>query len=64
MSQKTTQKILNLLKENPKFSRKELSEIIGDITEDGIKYNLDKLKEQRKIKRIGSDKGGHWEVLI
>jgi len=62
-TQKTTRKILELLKQNPKYSRKELSELIEGITEDGIKYNLDKLKKEGKIKRIGPDKGGHWEVL-
>jgi ATP-dependent DNA helicase RecG len=60
---KTTQKILELLKQNPKYSRKALSELIEGITEDGIKYHLDKLKKEGKIKRIGPDKGGHWEVL-
>jgi len=52
-----------LLKQNPKYSRKALSELIEGITEDGIKYNLDKLKKEGKIKRIGPDKGGHWVVL-
>ncbi|QJR21279.1 hypothetical protein BREVNS_0529 [Brevinematales bacterium NS] len=32
------------------------------ISEDGVKYHLKILKEKNKIKRIGPDKGGHWEV--
>ncbi|HIG94175.1 MAG TPA: winged helix-turn-helix transcriptional regulator [Nanoarchaeota archaeon] len=60
-TQKTTQKILELIKENPKISRRELAKKIG-ITEDGIKFNLNQLKSQKKIKRIGPDKGGHWEI--
>jgi hypothetical protein len=24
---------------------------------------LNRMKEQNKIKRIGPDKGGHWEVV-
>ncbi|GCC10022.1 divergent AAA domain protein [archaeon] len=59
---KTTQKILELIKENPEITRKELAELIN-ITEDGVKYHLTKLKKQKKIKRIGPDKGGHWEVV-
>ena len=58
----TSQKILEILKEKPNVTRKELSEMIG-ITADGIKWNLDKLKKEGKIKRIGADKGGHWEVI-
>ncbi len=42
--------------------RKALAQIVG-ITPDGIKWNLDKLKASNKIRRIGADHGGHWEVL-
>ena len=61
-TQKTTQKILELIKENPHITRKELAQEIGNITEDGIKYHLARLKEKGKIRRVGPDKGGHWEV--
>lgn len=58
----TSRKIFEILKENPTATRKELSEMLG-ITPDGIKWNLDKLKKEGKIKRIGADKGGHWEII-
>ena len=61
-TQKTTQKIILLLKENPKSTRKEISKILN-MSEDGVKWNLDKLKKEKKIKRIGPDKGGSWKVL-
>ena len=60
--EKTTQKILELIKSNPYITRKEIAQEIGNITEDGIKYHLAKLKKDGKIKRIGPDKGGYWEV--
>jgi len=62
-TQKTTQKILELLIKNPQISRKEIARNLGSITEDGIKYNLTKLKKEGRIKRIGPDKGGYWEIL-
>ena len=62
-SEKTTQKILDLIKENPNITRKELAQKIENITEDGIKYHLAKLKQQGKIRRVGPDKGGYWEVV-
>jgi ATP-dependent DNA helicase RecG len=67
-TQKTTQKsiqerILDLLRESPSSSRKELAELLGDITEDGVKYHLDKLKQEDKIERIGGDRGGYWKVI-
>ena len=69
-TQKTTQKlskkqeeILAYLKNNPNASRKELTENITDLTEDGVKYNLTRLKDLGLIQRIGPDKGGFWEVI-
>lgn len=58
----TTQKILEILKNNPHATRKELAALIG-ITADGIKWNIEKLKKEGKIRRIGPDKGGKWEAI-
>ena len=60
--QDTTQKILEEIKKNPSISRDELAEKCG-LTSDGIKYNIRKLREKGIIKRIGPDKGGHWEII-
>ena len=69
-TQKTTQKltkkqeeILGFLKNNPNASRKDLTENIADLTEDGVKYNLKRLKELELIRRVGPDKGGFWEII-
>ena len=61
-TEKTTQKILEIIKDNPQVTRKELAELIG-ITADGIKWNLEKLKKAEKIRHIGSDKGGKWDII-
>ena len=61
-TQKTTQKILEEIKKNPSISRDELAEKCG-LTSDGIKYNIRKLREKGIIKRVGPDKGGHWEII-
>ncbi len=62
-TQKTTQKILDLIKEKSNITSEELAERIG-ITPDGIKYRLAKMKNEGIIKRIGADKGGHWELIV
>lgn len=57
------QEILNYLSKNPSASRKELSENILGISEDGVKHNLKGLLQKGIIKRVGPDKGGHWEEV-
>ena len=68
-TQKTTQKkinnsqkkIIELIKENPSVTRKEMAEKIG-ISDDGIKYNLNKLKQMNILTRVGSDRSGTWKI--
>ncbi len=62
-TQETTQEILELITDNPKITRKEIAEHLGYITEDGVKYNLDKLKKKSVLKRIGPNKGGYWKII-
>ncbi len=61
-TKKTTEKIVRLMKSNPYITNKELAEVCG-ITEDGVYWNTKKLKKNNRIRRIGGDKGGYWEVL-
>ncbi len=62
-TQKTTQKILEVLRASPSVGRSEIATLLGNITENGVKYHLNKLKTEGRIRRIGPDKGGHWEVI-
>ena len=72
--QKTTQKtiqnltgqqqaILSFIKEHPEATRKEISESLSNITEDGVKYNLSRLQELSLLKRIGGRKQGYWQII-
>ena len=60
-NQKTSEIILELLKDNPKLSAKKLSEQIG-ITSRAVEKQLATLVEKGLLKRVGSPKGGHWEI--
>ena len=62
MSEKTREKILSVLKATPYITVNELAEIVG-ISQKGVEWQVAKLKKEGRIKRIGSDKGGHWEVI-
>ena len=57
------QAILSFLKEHPEATRKEISESLSNITEDGVKYNLSRLQEFGLLKRIGGRKQGYWQII-
>ena len=59
----TQKKILNYLKEHPHATRKDMAVVIGDITEDGIKFNIGKLQQSGLLKREGGRKSGTWVVI-
>ena len=73
-TQKTTQKssgttrksardrIMDCLRAEPGLTRTALAERVG-LSPDGVKYHLQNLKAAGVIRRVGSDRAGHWEVL-
>ena len=54
-------KISQLMKSNNKITIPEIAKELN-VNEKTIKRDIDKLRESGKIKRIGPDKGGYWEV--
>jgi len=61
--QKTSDRIVAFLRENPEASRRDVVAAFGNTTESSVRYQLDKLKESGRLRRIGPDKGGHWMVV-
>lgn len=57
----TALRILDLLKQNPKISRKELCEELK-INPSAVQKHIEKLKEAKMIERMGGAKGGEWRV--
>ena len=60
-NQKSDQKILEIMRANPKTTIYELMEKLK-MSESGIKKVIKKLKEERKVQRVGGLKDGRWEV--
>ncbi|MBR4678305.1 MAG: winged helix-turn-helix transcriptional regulator [Bacteroidales bacterium] len=58
---KSAVKILSFMKHDPNITIPELCEITG-LSDRGVRNNIDKLKQQGLITRVGPDKGGHWQV--
>lgn len=61
-SQKSDQKIVELMRRTPEITMAGLAEATG-LSVSGVKKNIRKLKEANRIRRVGPDKGGHWEVV-
>ena len=61
-TQKSTQKIIELIHEKPYITTQEMADAIGIIRRTVAKH-VRSLQERGVIKRIGPDKGGHWEVI-
>lgn len=61
-SQKSSQKIIEMIKQNSEITTQEMADNLG-ITRRAVAKSIAKLQEQGVVRRVGADKGGHWEVL-
>jgi len=59
---KTSEKIVAALIRNSSITIAELAKSVG-VTPRSIERNLQKLQEVGRLRRVGADKGGCWEVL-
>lgn len=55
-------RILKILEQNKSITREQLAGA-SNVSIETIKRDLRKLRDQGKVKRIGSDKTGYWEVI-
>ena len=53
--------IMSSMKQNPSITIAELCNVTR-LSDKSVRKNIDKLKLQGLIVRVGPDKGGHWEV--
>ena len=55
-------RIVKIVWKNPYASAQSISEVVG-IAPRNVQEHLRKLQTQGIIRRIGPDKGGHWEIV-
>lgn len=55
-------KLLEWIKENPEMTNALIAESL-DWSVSRVKYYIQKLKQENKIKRVGTSRKGHWEIL-
>ena len=58
----SAEKIVAYLRTTPTASAHELS-IVVNLTVRAVEKNLRALRESGRLRRVGPDKGGHWEVI-
>ena len=61
--QKIAERIVAFLRENPEASRRDIVAALENTTEGSVRYQLDKLKASKRLRRVGPDRGGHWMVV-
>lgn len=55
--------LLDVIKKSPMISIKDMADNLK-INVSAVQKHVEKLKSKGLLKRIGSDKGGHWEIII
>lgn len=61
-SEKTRDRIVREMKGNPTVTINELATMLS-ISDRAVSKHLKKLQEDGKIRRVGADRGGSWEVI-
>jgi len=59
---KSNEKTIHLINENHSITVPEIASAL-DMSIAGVEKIIRSLKKQEKLRRIGPDKGGHWEVV-
>ena len=59
---KSSAKIISLLSQDNSLSAASLAERIG-ITPKAVEKHIAKMKAEGILKRVGPDKGGHWQMI-
>ncbi len=61
-SQKSSQKIIELIEENAGITTQAMADSLG-ISRRAVAKAIAKLQAKGIVRRIGPDKGGHWEII-
>ena len=61
-SEKRSEKILQILRQSPDLSAKDLSRFLN-ITPRAVEKQIANLRDEGRLQRIGPARGGRWEVI-
>jgi ATP-dependent DNA helicase RecG len=60
--EKSGEKILKMIRQKQTVTIQEMMDSLG-LSHAGVEKIVKKLQQERRISRVGPDKGGHWEVV-
>ena len=60
--QKTAKKIVELMRDNPEVTQADMACALS-ISRQAVQKHIARLKSAGRIRRVGPDNGGHWEVV-
>lgn len=61
--QKTREVLLQMIAADPSVTTTQMASALG-INRSAVSKHLDRLKADGRLRRVGPDKGGHWELLM
>ena len=61
--QKTREVLLQMITDDPSVTTTQMASALG-INRSAVSKHLDRLKADGRLRRVGPDKGGHWELLM
>jgi ATP-dependent DNA helicase RecG len=61
-TEKSSEKILGVIRRNRRISAREIGEMVG-ISPRAVEKLISKLKREDRLKRVGPDRGGYWEIV-
>ncbi len=61
--QKTREVLLQMIADAPSVTTTQMASALG-INRSAVSKHLDRLKADGRLRRVGPDKGGHWELLM
>jgi len=61
--EKSREKVLKMMRLKPTVTVQEMMDSLG-LSRAGVEKIVKKLQQERRIRRVGPDKGGHWEEVV
>jgi Fic family protein len=63
VADKSEDKVLALIRNNPSITIPEMMSLLA-MSDSGVRKILRKLQQEGRLRRVGANKNGHWEIIL